>query len=868
MGLPKSRWGRGHPAGRPGAPGPALEELEARTLPDAAANQAFVNQAYQDLLRRPADAGGLALYGGALDAGGLSRLQAALALETSPEYHADEVAGLINYYLMRAPDPVGLAALTAVLDAGGTLEQVEADLLGSAEYFQNRGGGSNDGFLDALYRDTLGRPIDPAAQAALDGLLAKGESRTAVAAGVLASPEHRQALVGGYYQEFLGRAADPSGLAAFTAALGAGTRDEVVVAGLVGSDEFYFALDPPSQTSASTTVLTPSDVGTLLDRAAAAAASDDGIVAVVDRDGRILGVRVEGNVSPAITGNVGNLVFAIDGAAALARTGAFFASNQAPLTSRTVRDLSQSVNTQREVQSNPTITDPNSPFRGPGFVAPIDVGGHFPPYVMFTPAVDLFDIEHTNRDSIINPGPDHIKGTADDNRLPNRFNVPDQFIPSTIPVDQRLVPPESYGFVSGLMPNAQARGIGTLPGGIPLYKDGTLVGGIGVFFPGTTGFASEENSVLGAEHNPVKPDRSLEAEYVAFAAAGGSAAASFPSGPLGGVAPLPGFDLPFGRIDLVGVTLDIYGPGGLQGPQNLVSYGLTLGTGNPHSGVNEPVAVGPSGVPGGADAVFLQGGVPVPDGWLVTPHAGGGLTAQDVTTIIQNGIIQANQTRAAIRLPLGSRARMVFAVTDNDGNVLGLYRMPDATVFSLDVAVAKARNVAYYANPAQLQSADEIPGIPPGVAFTNRTFRYVSQPRFPEGIDGSPPGPFSILNDGGADPVSGRLIGPRQPASAFQSVEGYDAFNPQTNFHDPYNVANQNGIVFFPGSAPLYKVINGVPQLVGGLGVSGDGVDQDDVVTFAASAGYGVLPPVLRADQVSVNGVNLPYQKFNRNPEG
>jgi hypothetical protein len=45
-------------------------------------------------------------------------------------------------------------------------------------------------------------------------------------------------------------------------------------------------------------------------------------------------------------------------------------------------------------------------------------------------------------------------------------------------------------------------------------------------------------------------------------------------------------------------------------------------------------------------------------------------------------------------------------------------------------------------------------------------------------------------------------------------------------------------------------------------------VDQDDVVTFAGSNGFGVPNTLLRADEVFVRGVRLPYQKFNRNPEG
>jgi hypothetical protein len=44
-------------------------------------------------------------------------------------------------------------------------------------------------------------------------------------------------------------------------------------------------------------------------------------------------------------------------------------------------------------------------------------------------------------------------------------------------------------------------------------------------------------------------------------------------------------------------------------------------------------------------------------------------------------------------------------------------------------------------------------------------------------------------------------------------------------------------------------------------------VDQDDVVTFAASLGFQA-PDALRADQYFFQGVRLPYQKFLRNPEG
>jgi hypothetical protein len=49
------------------------------------------------------------------------------------------------------------------------------------------------------------------------------------------------------------------------------------------------------------------------------------------------------------------------------------------------------------------------------------------------------------------------------------------------------------------------------------------------------------------------------------------------------------------------------------------------------------------------------------------------------------------------------------------------------------------------------------------------------------------------------------------------------------------------------------------------LGISGDGVEQDDVVSNGG--GQGFLPPeAIRADRVSISGVRLPFLKFNRNP--
>jgi uncharacterized protein GlcG (DUF336 family) len=340
---------------------------------------------------------------------------------------------------------------------------------------------------------------------------------------------------------------------------------------------------------------------------------------------------------------------------------------------------------------------------------------------------------------------------------------------------------------------------------------------------------------------------------------------------LGGIAPVSGLDIPFGFLSLNGISLQVIGPTpGSQGPQEVIAPFLpTLGMGA-NSGANQPL--------GGA--VTLRDGASVPDGYLVTPHPGTGtLTAADMTGIIDAGIAAANSVRPAIRLGPDGRtaadgARMTFAITDTTGEVLALYRMHDSTVFSIDVAVAKARNVAYYNNaaPGGLQAVDQVatspggPDIPAGTAFTNRTFRFLAEPRFPSGVDGTAPPQFSILNDAAAanvDPTTGENLGAPADASVFTSVMGHDVFNPGTNFHDSTDTANQNGVILFPGSTPIYK--NGV--LVGGLGVSGDGVDQDDIVTFLAAQGYlpdGVTTKT--ADQFTVDNVRLPFEKFGRNP--
>jgi hypothetical protein len=205
------------------------------------ANQLFVAQLYQDVLGRPADDAGLAAWSGLLDQG-VGRSQVVHAFLASPEYRADEVESLYRQYLHREADATGLADFSQFLAGGGTVEQAAALLAGSAEYYQVRGGGSDAGFLAALYQDGLGRPADAPGQAAFQAALAGGWTRGQVAATLLASTEYRQQLVQADYQRYLLRPADNAGLEAFVAALQGGARDEDVLAALAGSAEYGSAL--------------------------------------------------------------------------------------------------------------------------------------------------------------------------------------------------------------------------------------------------------------------------------------------------------------------------------------------------------------------------------------------------------------------------------------------------------------------------------------------------------------------------------------------------------------------------------------------------------------------------------------------------
>jgi hypothetical protein len=95
---------------------------------------AFVSAVYLDLLDRPVDPGGAALWVGQLQ-GGMSYRDVALSILRSQEYRGDLVDGWYVHYLHRHADPQGLSTWTGALSSGQSDEQVQASILSSDEYF-------------------------------------------------------------------------------------------------------------------------------------------------------------------------------------------------------------------------------------------------------------------------------------------------------------------------------------------------------------------------------------------------------------------------------------------------------------------------------------------------------------------------------------------------------------------------------------------------------------------------------------------------------------------------------------------------------------------------------------------------------------
>ncbi len=373
------------------------------------------------------------------------------------------------------------------------------------------------------------------------------------------------------------------------------------------------------------------------------------------------------------------------------------------------------------------------------------------------------------------------------------------------------------------------------PGSAPIYKNGEAVGGVGI----------EGDGAYTVDRDPSDFDQPFE-EVIAVAATRGFEAPSLIRGD---------------NILVDGIRLAYLNVSSAPAPPT-IAFGSLPGTvTSPIVGAQTsaftPAIVG--GIAGEVDTRFF----PFIGSPTVTANS---LTAADVNTIVSHAAQQANITRAAIRQPLGSNARVSIAVVDTNGVVLGVFRLQDAPVFGFDVSVQKARTAAFYssANAGALlraagfgsyvdRAAADGLKLDGSVAFTDRAGGFLHRPFFPDGINNTAAGPFSTeLNNWSVFNVGLQLD---LIKTNLQTVLSGGAA-PCTSIPNL-----PNGIQIFPGSVPLYK--NGV--LAGAIGISGDGVDQDDLIAAAGDAGFAP-PSGIRSDQIFVRGVRLPFLKFPRSP--
>ncbi|MFN6963471.1 MAG: heme-binding protein [Pyrinomonadaceae bacterium] len=384
-------------------------------------------------------------------------------------------------------------------------------------------------------------------------------------------------------------------------------------------------------------------------------------------------------------------------------------------------------------------------------------------------------------------------------------------------------------------------GLSADPGGLPLYRNGVSIGGVGV----------EGDGLYTVDRDPNDLDQPAEELIAAAAARGFEAPASIRAD----------------NILVEGIRLPYSNVADPPTPAQIPFGSLPGVVTSPISGAfpSDFVASTAGGVAGERSSRFPT-------------VAGATLTAAETDQIIADAAVMANITRAAIRQPIGSNARVTVAVVDVNGAVTGIFRQQDAPVFGLDVAVQKARTVAFMSRAdaaAKLSAAgfgswvsraaaDGI-ALNGAIAFSDRGFGFLHRPFLPDGINTSNAGPFSTayadwspFNVGlQLDLVRTAIVSPPMMcASSGMKKRSMLVPCPCTNVAEL-----KNGIQIFAGAVPLYRG----GTLIGGIGISGDGIDQDDLI---AAAGANRFPPpdAIRSDRFFVRGVRLPFLKFPARP--
>ncbi|MBO9713245.1 heme-binding protein [Sphingomonas sp.] len=423
-------------------------------------------------------------------------------------------------------------------------------------------------------------------------------------------------------------------------------------------------------------------------------------------------------------------------------------------------------------------------------------------------------------------------------------------------------------------PKRSPLGLAADPGGFPLYKDGVVVGGVGVMTDGSYGFdpdvtdvdASAEEAIALAGTRGFEAPESIRADRI------------YVDG-----TQLRYTDVAYTGLATPGTATYAATSPALGSPVAVTGYtAATITAGTAYGSEASGIRASTSAEFSNRDAFVLTNGAGA-DRYPVTAgtDGAGAISAAEARAILEEAFTIMTRARAQIRQPLDSRAQVSISLVDTNGAVLGLVRSPDAPIFGIDVSLQKARTAAFFSNAAagaQMladPSADvqhfvaaartflNDPAALTGThAFTDRANGNLSRPYFPDGEVGRPNGPFSRpiaqFNPFSTGLQSALILtNLGQHLSYVTGASGTDTPQRCTFIPDAAPGRNrlQNGIQIFPGSVPVYRG----NTLVGGIGVSGDGIDQDDMISFLGLhnagvrvGGIGNAPAAIRADNILV----------------
>ena len=451
---------------------------------------------------------------------------------------------------------------------------------------------------------------------------------------------------------------------------------------------------------------------------------------------------------------------------------------------------------------------------------------------------------------------------------------------------------------TGFGPHRSPLGLAADPGGFPLYKNGVVVGGVGVM----------TNHNYSLDIDPINAVTTTTDEIIAQSAATGytpDSSIRADTISLGGVYPTyTNADASLVRVSSTtpstGALLSVSGYYAASGYLQGQAYGASS------SGY---VAVNSSAYPGFSSGTFPAGTYMLTSGSSNNRYAptastspavngtSGGLTSSEVNQILVSALAVVNQTRAQIRHPLNSAAQVTVSVVDASGNILGVMRAADAPIFGTDVSLQKARTAAFFSasasnngysassaigsmsNPQYASSASPVTlssttitmsnyitasssfgssGLDGTYAFSTRSLAAISRPFYPDGIQANGNGPlsksysaWSVFSTGfQLDAVYSKLV---TAILAPTTVLGNCMSGTGTGVS-----AMANGPQIFAGGTPIYRG----NLLIGGIGTSGDGTSQDDMISYlgvtnAASVsgtGFSTAPSSKRADQLNPQG--------------